>query len=62
LVKGSSAVGDFTAIAMALAMLAAFVLIGGGVKLAMTPETRSRGLLMIAAAAVLVGNVLIWTL
>ena len=54
--------GDFTAIAMALAMLAAFILAAGGVKLAMTPETRSRGLLMIAAAAVLVGNVLIWTL
>ena len=47
---------------MALAMLAAFVLVAGGVKLAMTPENRIRGLLMIAAAAVLVGNVLIWTL
>ena len=47
---------------MALAMLAAFVLAAGGVKLAMTPENRIRGLLMIVAAAVLVGNVLIWTL
>ena len=54
--------GDFTAIAMTLAMLAAFILAAGGLKLAMTPETRSRGLLMIAADAVLVGNVLIWTL
>jgi high-affinity Fe2+/Pb2+ permease len=54
--------GDFNSAAMALAMLAAFVLAAGGVKLAMKPETRSRGLLMIVAAAVLFGNVLIWTL
>ena len=54
--------GDFTSGAMALAMLAAFVLAAGGVKLAMTRENRLRGLLMIAAAVVLVGNVLIWTL
>ena len=47
---------------MALAMLAAFVLTAGGVKLALKPETRTRGVLMIVAAAVLVGNVLIWTL
>lgn len=43
-------------------MVAAFVLAAGGVKLALSPESRSRGLLMLAAAAVLVGNVLIWTL
>ena len=54
--------GDFTSGAMALAMLAAFVLAVGGVKLAMTCDNRLRGLLMIAAAVVLVGNVLIWTL
>jgi high-affinity Fe2+/Pb2+ permease len=47
---------------MAVAMIAAFVLAIGGVKLALRPEDRKRGLLMIAAAAVLVGNVLIWTL
>jgi high-affinity Fe2+/Pb2+ permease len=47
---------------MAVAMIAAFVLAAGGVKLALIPEDRKRGLLMIAAAAVLVGNVLIWTL
>lgn len=46
---------------MALAMVAAFALTAGGVKLALQPDNRSRGLLMIAAAAVLVGNVLIWT-
>ena len=47
---------------MALAMIAAFVLAAGGLKLALQPDNRKRGLLMIAAAAVLVGNVLIWTL
>jgi high-affinity Fe2+/Pb2+ permease len=47
---------------LAIAMVAAFLLIGGGIKLAMTSEHRGRGLLMIMAAAVLIGNVLIWTL
>ena len=44
---------------MALAMIAAFLLVIGGVRLAMRQEDRKRGLLMIVAAAVLVGNVLI---
>ena len=52
----------FAAAAMAIAMLAAFALVFGGVRLARRPEDRKRGVLMIAAAAVLVGNVLIWTL
>ena len=43
-------------------MIAAFLLAAGGVRLALSREYRSRGLLMIVAAAVLVGNVLIWTL
>ena len=47
---------------MALAMIAALLLTIGGVKLALKVEDRKRGLLMIAAAAVLVGNVLVWTL
>ena len=48
--------------AMALAMIAAFVLAIGGARLAMRGRDRKRGLLMIVAAAVLVGNVLIWTI
>ena len=60
--KGSGGVGLISDTAMALAMLAAFVLTAGGGKLAMKRETRARGVLMIVAAAVLVGNVLIWTL
>ena len=53
--------GEFTSGAMAVAMLAAFVLGGAGVKLALTRETRVRGALMIVAAAVLVMNVMILT-
>ena len=52
---------DFTSAALALAMVAAFLLAAAGVKLALTRETRGRGVLMIAAAAVLVMNVTIWT-
>ena len=52
----------FAAAAMAIAMLAAFALVFGGLKLARRPEDRMRGVLMIVAAAVLVGNVLIWTI
>ena len=47
---------------MAVAMIAAFVLAIGGIRLAMRKEDRGRGLLMLGAAAVIVANVLIWTL
>jgi high-affinity Fe2+/Pb2+ permease len=47
---------------LAIAMIAAFLLIAGGIRLARVREHRGRGLLMILAAAVLIGNVLIWTL
>jgi high-affinity Fe2+/Pb2+ permease len=53
---------SFTSAAMALAMAAAFLLAAGGVKLVLKRETRTRGWLMIAAAAVLVMNVTIWTM
>ena len=46
---------------MAIAMVAAFLLIFGGIKLARRKEDRGRGFLMIGAAAVVVMNVLIWT-
>ena len=48
--------------ALALAMLAAFALSIAGVRLVARPADRHRGLLMIAAAIVLLANVLIWTL
>jgi hypothetical protein len=46
---------------MGIAMLAAILLLAGGVKLALARQTRGRGALMIAAALVLVMNVMIWT-
>ena len=52
---------SISSIALALAMLAGFLLVVGGVKLALQRQTRARGLLMIAAALVLVMNVMIWT-
>jgi high-affinity Fe2+/Pb2+ permease len=52
---------NFSSVAMAIAMVAAFLLGIGGVKLALTRQTRGRGILMILAAAVMVMNVMIWT-
>jgi len=46
---------------MALAMIAAFLLVAGGIKLALQREDRKRGVLMIVAALVLIMNVMIWT-
>ena len=47
--------------AMALAMIASFLLLAGGVKLALDRQTRTRGVLMVVAALVLVMNVMIAT-
>lgn len=47
--------------ALALALVCAFLLAAGGVRLALDARTRLRGVLMIAAAAVLVMNVMILT-
>ena len=52
---------EITSGTMALAMLAAILLVAAGVKLALSRENRVRGVLMIVAAAVLVMNVMIWT-
>jgi high-affinity Fe2+/Pb2+ permease len=51
----------FSTLAMTLAMIAGFLLVAGGVKLARVRQTRGRGILMIVAACVLVMNVMIWT-
>ena len=48
-------------LAMTIAMIAAFLLLAGGVKLALDRQTRLRGVLMIVAALVVVTNVMIWT-
>ena len=47
---------------LAIAMLAACLLVVGGIRLVMRKADRSRGILMILAALVLVGNVVIWTI
>jgi hypothetical protein len=46
----------------AIGMIAAFALVVGGIRLVRRKEDRSRGVLMLIAAAVLVGNVLILTI
>ncbi len=50
------------AAAPAIAMLAAFALVIGGIILIRRKRERQKGVLMIVAALVLVGNVLIWTM
>jgi high-affinity Fe2+/Pb2+ permease len=52
---------NFWSAAMTLAMIAAFLLLVGGAKLAFDRQTRLRGVLMIVAALVIVMNVMIWT-
>lgn len=52
---------NFSSVALALGMIAAFLLLLGGAKLAVDRQTRSRGVLMIVAALVIFMNVMIWT-
>jgi high-affinity Fe2+/Pb2+ permease len=52
---------NFSSVALALGMIAAFLLLVGGAKLALDRQTRARGILMIIAALVIVMNVMIWT-
>jgi high-affinity Fe2+/Pb2+ permease len=52
---------NFSSLILAVAMVAAFLLAGGGMRLALSRQTRGRGVLMIAAALVLAMNVMIWT-
>ncbi len=51
-----------TEAAMALAVISSFLLGFGGVRIVTGRADRAKGILMIAAAAVLLANVLIWTL
>jgi hypothetical protein len=43
-------------------MVAALILGFFGVRLSLRPDTRTKGVLMVVMALVLVGNVLIWTI
>jgi hypothetical protein len=48
--------------ALAITMIASFLLLGFGIRQATNRETRQRGLLMIACGIVFIANVLIWTI
>ena len=53
---------SFGSAALAVTMIAAMMLLIFGVRFALRPEDRRRGLLMIACGIIFIGNVLIWTL
>ena len=59
--KAEPQIDSFSSGALAIAMIAAFLLLAGGIKLFLNRQTRRRGMLMIAAALVVVMNVMIWT-
>jgi high-affinity Fe2+/Pb2+ permease len=61
LVKLGAKMENYSSVVLATAMVAAFLLMAGGVKLALDCQTRVRGVLMIVAALVIVTNVMIWT-
>ena len=46
---------------LSIMVLAAFALVGGGLYLLLKRRDTNRGALMLAAALVLLGNVVIWT-
>ena len=49
-------------IVLSILMIAAFLLAAGGVHMIVRRKARGKGILMLLAAAVAVGDVLIWTL
>jgi hypothetical protein len=52
---------SFSSIAYSIAMLAAFLLAGGGLYMGLARRDWKKGALMLLVAAVLVANVVIWT-
>jgi hypothetical protein len=52
---------SFASALLSIAVLAAFLLVGGGVYVIRKRINRLQGVLMLVMAAVLIGNVLIWT-
>jgi hypothetical protein len=60
-VKGGN-LGNIGSAALAITMIAAFLLLAFGIRLAVRPADRQRGLLMIACGIIFIANVLIWTL
>jgi len=60
-VKGRQ-LGSLASALLAVTMVAAILLLIFGARLALRPDDRQRGLLMIACGIIFIGNVLIWTL
>ncbi|MDP8913577.1 MAG: hypothetical protein M3N39_08390 [Pseudomonadota bacterium] len=52
----------FGAVLLSIAMLAAFALAGGGIWMIAKLRDVRKGVLMLLASLVLVGNVLVWTI
>ena len=52
---------NFSSVVMAVGMVSGFMLVIGGAMLLRDRQTRTRGILMIVAALVIVMNVMIWT-
>ena len=51
-----------TGLAPAVAMIAVFALTAGGIRLLRGEQDRRKGVLMLVCAAVILANVVIWTL
>ena len=51
----------FAATILSILVLAAFALVAGGAYLLIKRKERKQGILMLIAAVVLFGNVLVWT-
>jgi high-affinity Fe2+/Pb2+ permease len=47
---------------LSILMIAAFALAAGGIHLLIRRNDRKKGILMLVAAAVMFGNVLVWTI
>jgi high-affinity Fe2+/Pb2+ permease len=52
----------FAAALLSIAVLATFALVAGALHLLIRRGERKQGVLMLIAAAVLLGNVLVWTI
>ena len=54
--------GTIFSATLGIAMIAVILLTAGGIRLIVRRDDRQKGWLMIVAAMVLLGNVLIWTI
>jgi hypothetical protein len=59
---GSVMQSGLGAVLLSIAMLAAFALAGGGIWMIAKPRDVRKGVLMLLASLVVVGNVLVWTI